>query len=46
MSVTKPKLSLEKVLHLLRKPDARLVRLHSNNGPAGFYLAVRRPRLR
>ena len=36
MSVTKPKLSLEKVLHLLRKPDARLVRLHSNNGGAGF----------
>jgi hypothetical protein len=31
MSVTKPtKLSLEKALHLLRKPDARLVRLHSN----------------
>ena len=38
MSVTKPKLSLEKVLHLLRKPDARLVRLHSNNGGAGFYV--------
>ena len=36
MSATKPKLSLEKVLHLLRKPDARLVRLHSNNGGAGF----------
>ena len=33
-----PKLSLEKVLHLLRKPDARLVRLHSNNGGAGFYV--------
>ena len=32
------KLSLEKVLHLLRKPDARLVRLHSNNGGAGFYV--------
>ena len=32
MSVTK----IEKVLHLLRKPDARLVRLHSNNGGAGF----------
>ena len=38
MSMTKPKLSLEKVLHLLRKPDARLVRLHSNNGTAGFYI--------
>ena len=39
MSATKPnKLSLEKVLHLLRKPDARLVRLHSNNGGAGFYV--------
>ena len=38
MSVTKPKLSLEKVLHLLRRPDARLVRLHSNNGGAGFYV--------
>ena len=39
MSVTKPtKLSLEKALHLLRKPDARLVRLHSNNGGAGFYV--------
>ena len=39
MSVTKPtKLSLEKALHLLRKPDARLVRLHSNNGGAGFYI--------
>ena len=39
MSVTKPaKLSLEKVLHLLRKPDARLVRLHSNNDGAGFYV--------
>jgi hypothetical protein len=39
MSVTKPtKLSLEKTLHLLRKPDARLVRLHSNNGGAGFYV--------
>jgi hypothetical protein len=39
MSETKPtKLSLEKVLHLLRKPDARLVRLHSNNGGAGFYV--------
>ena len=37
MSVTKlNKLSLEKVLHLLRKPDARLVRLHSNNDGAGF----------
>ena len=47
MSMTKPKLSLEKVLHLLRKPEARLVRLHSNNGTAGIlYLAVRRPRLR
>ena len=39
MSVTNPtKLSLEKVLHLLRKPGARLVRLHSNNGGAGFYV--------
>jgi hypothetical protein len=38
MSVTNQKLSLEKVLHLLRKPDARLVRLHSNNGGAGFYV--------
>ena len=38
MSMTKPKLSLEKVLHLLRKPEARLVRLHSNNGTAGFYI--------
>ena len=38
MSVTKPKLSLEKVLHLLCKPDARIVRLHSNNGGAGFYI--------
>jgi hypothetical protein len=37
MSVTKPtKLSLKKALHLLRKPDARLVRLHSNNAGAGF----------
>jgi hypothetical protein len=35
MSVTKPtKLSLEKALHLLSKPDARLVRLHGNNGGA------------
>ena len=33
------KLSLEKALQLLRKPDARLVRLHSNNnGGAGFYI--------
>src|SRR5262245_47281757 len=32
------KLSLEKALHLLRKPDVRLVRLHSNNGGAGFYV--------
>jgi hypothetical protein len=38
MSVTKPKLSLEKVLHLLRKPEARLVRLHSNNDGAKFYV--------
>ena len=39
MSETKPtKPGLEKVLHLLRKPDARLVRLHSNNGGAGFYV--------
>ena len=38
MSPTKPKLSLGKVLDLLRKPDARLVRLHSNNGGAGFYV--------
>ena len=35
MSVTKPaKLSLEKALNVLRKPGARLVRLHSNNGGA------------
>ena len=34
----KPKHSLEKVLDLLRKPDARLVRLHSNNGGRGFYV--------
>ena len=38
MSVKPTKLSLEKALHLLRKPDARLVRLHSNNGGAGFYV--------
>ena len=39
MSVTKPaKLSLEKALNVLRKPGARLVRLHSNNGGAGFYV--------
>ena len=38
MSVTKPKLSLEKVLHLLRKPEARLVRLHRNNDGAKFYV--------
>ena len=42
MSVTKPKLSLEKVLHLLRKPDARIVRLHSKNGGAGFTSGRRR----
>ena len=30
--------SLEKALHLLRKPDARLVRLHANNGTGGFYI--------
>jgi hypothetical protein len=36
--VTKPKLSLEKAIHLLRQPDAKLVRLHSNNGGAGFYV--------
>ena len=46
MSVTKPKLSLEKVLHLLRKPDARLVRLHSDNDGAGtLRLAARRSSL-
>ena len=39
MSVTKPtKISLENALQLLSKPDARLVRLHSNNGGAGFYV--------
>jgi hypothetical protein len=39
MSKPPVKLSLEKALHLLRsKPDARLVRLHSNNGGAGFYI--------
>jgi hypothetical protein len=39
VSVTKPaKFSLEKALNVLRKPDARLVRLHSNNGGAGFYV--------
>jgi hypothetical protein len=39
MSETKPtKLSLEKVLHLLRKPEARLVRLHRNNDGAKFYV--------
>ena len=39
MSVTKPaKLSLEKALHLLRKPDARLVLLHRNHDGVGFYV--------
>ena len=38
MSKLPVKLSLEKALHLLRKSDARLVRLHSNNGGAGFYI--------
>src|SRR5262249_60664587 len=42
MSVTKPtKLSLEKALRLLRKPDALLVRLHANNGTGGFYICPR-----
>ena len=36
--ISPKKLSLEKALHLLRKPDVRLVRLHSNNGGAGFYI--------
>jgi hypothetical protein len=31
-------LSLEKALSLLRRTDARLVRLHANNGGAGFYV--------
>jgi hypothetical protein len=38
MSKPPVKLSLERALHLLRKPDARLVRLHSNDGGAGFYV--------
>jgi hypothetical protein len=37
--VTKPtKLNLEKTLQLLRQPDAKLVRMHSNNSRAGFYV--------
>jgi len=36
--VTKLKLSLEKALNLLRQPDAKLVRLNSNNGGAGFFI--------
>jgi hypothetical protein len=32
------KLSAEQALHLLRKPEARLVRLHGHNGHAGFYV--------
>jgi len=47
MSVTKPtKLSLEKALRLLRKPDALLVRLHANNGTGGFYICPRGGRVR
>jgi hypothetical protein len=34
MSVTK----IDKALGLLRRPDARLVRLHANNGTGGFYI--------
>ena len=34
MSVTK----IDKALGLLRSPDARLVRLHANNGTGGFYI--------
>jgi hypothetical protein len=29
---------LEKAIHLLRQPDAKLVRLHANNGTGGFYI--------
>jgi hypothetical protein len=29
---------ITRALDLLRGPDARLVRLHSNNGAAGFYI--------
>ena len=37
--MTKPtKLNLERTLQLLRQPDAKLVRLHSNNSRAGFYV--------
>jgi hypothetical protein len=36
--VNKPKLSLEKALSLLRRPDAKLVHLHSTNGGAKFYV--------
>jgi hypothetical protein len=32
------KLSLAKALNLLRRSDAKLVRLHGNNGGAGFYV--------
>jgi len=34
MSVTK----IDKALGLLRRADARLVRLHANNGTGGFYI--------
>ena len=34
MCVTK----IDKALGLLRRPDARLVRLHANNGTGGFYI--------
>jgi hypothetical protein len=34
MIVTK----IDKALSLLRRPDARLVRLHANNGTGGFYI--------
>jgi hypothetical protein len=29
---------IDKALSLLRGPDARLVRLHANNGTGGFYI--------
>jgi hypothetical protein len=29
---------IDKALDLMRKPDAKLVRLHSNSGGAGFYV--------
>jgi hypothetical protein len=44
--MTKPiKLNLEKALQLLRQPDAKLVRLHSNNNRAGFYVWPRGGRI-